>query len=170
MSHVFLIGFMGAGKSTVGPLLATRLGVPFIDLDDRIVGSEGRSIGEIFSAEGESGFRERERQALEGLASEQTSVVACGGGIVTVPQTAARLRELGTVVYLKTTVAETFARIHDRSSRPLLDTPEEAKELLEERNALYSAGADIEIDTVGTTPALLAERIADLLREKGASS
>ncbi len=90
MSHVFLIGFMGAGKSTVGPRLATRLDLPFIDLDDRIEAEQGKSIADIFDADGESHFRALEREALEALAAEPDSVVACGGGIVTVAETGAR--------------------------------------------------------------------------------
>ncbi len=169
MSHVFLIGFMGAGKSTVGPRLATRLELPFIDLDDRIVAEQGRPIADIFDADGEAHFRSLEREALEAIAGEPDSVVACGGGIVTVAETAERLRELGTVVYLRTTAAATLERIRDRSTRPLLSNPEDAKRLLAERSALYAEIADIEIDTVGQTPVLLAEHIAGLIRKRGRS-
>ncbi len=167
MSHVFLIGFMGAGKSTVGPRLAARLDLPFVDLDDRIVAEQGRSIAEIFESDGESHFRDLERGALEALSEEPDSVVACGGGIVTVPETAARMRELGTIVYLRTTLAETFARIRDRSSRPLLAEPTDAKRLLVARSAVYKKLADIEVDTVGRTPVFLAEHIAGLIRKRG---
>ena len=73
MSHVFLIGFMGAGKSTVGPRLATRLELPFIDLDDRIVAEQGRPIAEIFDADGEAHFRSLERKAIEAIAGEPDS-------------------------------------------------------------------------------------------------
>jgi 3-dehydroquinate synthase len=169
MSHVFLIGFMGAGKSTVGPRLAARLEMPFIDLDDRIVAQQGRPIADIFDTEGEARFRELEREALESLAEEPDSVVACGGGIVTVAETGARLRELGTVVYLRTTVAATMERIRDRSTRPLLSDPEGATRLLAERTAHYAEFADIEVDTVGQTPVSLAEQIAGLVRKRGRS-
>jgi 3-dehydroquinate synthase len=170
MSHVFLIGFMGAGKSTVGPLLAGQLGLPFIDLDERIVAEQGRSISEMFDDDGEEYFRALERESLETLAESPPAVVACGGGIVTVPSTAARLRALGTVVYLRTTADETFARVGDLSTRPLLSGPEAAQEaarLLESRDPLYSAAADVEIDTIGETPSVIAERIAEILGQRG---
>jgi 3-dehydroquinate synthase len=168
MNHVFLIGFMGAGKSTVGPKLGKLLDLPFVDLDDRIASEQGRSIPDIFAEDGETHFRVLEREALETLSQEPAAVVACGGGIVTVPHTVRRLRQLGTVVYLRTTVAETLARISDRSSRPLISGPdaeERAAELLETRSPLYSAAASIEVDTIGRTPSVLAEQIAGLVRE-----
>jgi shikimate kinase len=172
MNHVLLIGFMGAGKSTVGPRLAVQLGVPFIDLDDRIVAEQGLQIARIFSDQGEARFREIEHDALASLSGEGRSVVACGGGIVTLPESRALLRGLGTVVYLRTTAAEALARIRDTSSRPLLDGPHaqrNAADLLSTRSALYAETADIEIDTVGQTPVFLAEQIAGLVSEREAA-
>jgi len=171
MSHVFLIGFMGAGKSTVGQRVAVLVSLPFIDLDHAIVVEQGRSIAEIFAEQGEARFRELERDALASLADAPFAVVACGGGVVTTAESRSVLRELGTVVYLRTTVAETFARISDRSSRPLLvgpDAEHNAVALLEARSVLYEEIADIEIDTVGRSPAALAEEIAGLLDERKA--
>ena len=166
MSHVFLVGFMGAGKSTVGPLLADELGLPFVDLDDVITARDGRAVAEIFEADGEETFRALESSALDALESEPRSVVACGGGIVTIPENRDRLHELGTVIYLSTTAAETLARVRDRSSRPLLsgDDPEEAaSRLLEAREELYREAADVEIDTVGRTPAEIAREALEAL-------
>ena len=172
MSHIFIIGFMGAGKSTVGPLLGRRLNLPFVDLDDRIASEQGRSIAEVFEAEGETAFRALESAALKALAAEAPSVVACGGGIVTRAENRALMRELGTVVYLRTTAAETLARVGNRSSRPLLagDEPEEvAARLLDERSGLYKQTADIDIDTVGITPQEVASRIEDKLISENAT-
>jgi shikimate kinase len=167
MSHIFLIGFMGAGKSTVGPLLAKRLGLEFIDLDDMIVNAcNGASIARIFEDFGEAEFRRLERCALTVCTGHPPSVVACGGGIVTDSDSRAYMRELGTVVYLRTTVAETLERIPDRSSRPLLTGPDaehDAQALLEARSALYEDAADIEVDTVGRTPEAIASEIAQLV-------
>lgn len=170
MKHVFLIGFMGAGKTTVGRKLAARLGRPFLDLDDAITSVQGRSVAEIFAAEGESCFRDLELEALEALRGIEASVVACGGGVVTTEGARTLLRELGTVVYLQTTAAETIARIQDTSSRPLLarpDAAEEAERLLGERRSLYEAVAQIQVDTVGATPSAIAEKIAASLEEAG---
>ncbi len=159
MSHVFLIGFMGAGKSTVGPLVADVLDRPFVDLDERIAREQGRSIADIFEADGEQHFRHLEREAVEALVAEPDAVVACGGGIVTVADTAARLRVLGTVVYLETTVDEALARIGDISSRPLLADAGAAARLLESRREAYEAAADVTVDTVGLEPAAIADEI-----------
>jgi len=166
MSHIFLIGFMGAGKSTVGPHLSRLLGRPFVDLDDIIAAQQQRSIAQIFEDDGEDAFRGLETAALETLAEAAPSIVACGGGIVVSQASRARMRELGTVVYLRTTVAETFARISDRTSRPLLageDAAETAAALLGERSELYERTADLDIDTVGRKPADIARDIADRL-------
>jgi shikimate kinase len=171
MSHVFLIGFMGAGKSTVGVRLASQLGLPFVDLDQRIALEQGRKVADIFATDGEPRFRELERAALESLAPAPTTVVACGGGIVTVPETGARMRELGIVVYLRTTAAESLARIRDRSSRPLLSgahPAHAAEQLLQSRLSSYESFADIEIDTVGSTPSALAGQLAGLLSNREA--
>jgi len=166
MNDVFLVGFMGSGKSTVGPLLAERLHMPFVDLDARIVAEQGRPIADLFAEGGESYFRGLEHDALASLTATEPAVIACGGGIVTREDSRELLGRLGTVVYLRTTAAETLSRISDRSSRPLLSGPnaaEDARDLLEARSALYEAVADIEIDTVGARPLRLAERIAAMI-------
>ncbi|NTU71093.1 MAG: 3-dehydroquinate synthase [Coriobacteriia bacterium] len=152
MSHVFLIGFMGAGKSTVGPLVAERLGRPFIDLDEVVAGQQGREIVEIFEGDGEAAFRAFELEALGSIADRCDSVVACGGGLVTMPTSVTRMRKLGTVVHLVTTADEALKRIADPSTRPLLagENPElAARSLLDSRRELYAAAADYEVDTVG---------------------
>lgn len=162
MSHVLIIGFMGAGKSTTGRLLAQQLGLPFVDLDQRIEATAGRSVGAVF-AEGEDVFRALESQVLESLVTEEDSVVACGGGVITRDSNIATLKRLGTVVYLKVSADEAIARIGDTSSRPLLagpDTATAASVLLRGRESLYSAAADIIVDTAGLQPAQVARRIA----------
>ena len=171
MSHVFLIGFMGAGKSSVGRRVATLIERPFVDLDKVVVEAAGQSIPEIFAASGEDGFRALESEALRAVAAREDSVVACGGGIVTRPENVAVLAT-GTVVYLQTTAEEAVLRIGDRSSRPLLggvDPAGEASRLLEERSALYEQAADIRMDTVGRTQSAIAASIVAVLAERGVS-
>ncbi len=164
MSHLFLIGFMGAGKSTVGQILADRLGLPFVDLDSRIEAHAGRSVVEIFDAEGEQGFRLRESEALAGLAEASSSVVACGGGVVLADENRRLLQEMGRVIYLAVSSGEALARIGDTTGRPLLergDASAMAATLLRAREVLYRTVADVTIDTGGLSP----EAVADVVYE-----
>lgn len=160
MNHLFLVGFMGAGKSTVAQLISERLGRPFVDLDQIIEVEAGRSVREIFETEGESEFRDRESRALASLAESPPSVVACGGGIVLRDQNRAALTEMGCVVYLRVSAGETLARVGADETRPLLSGPGgelAATRLLEARESLYVAVADDVVDTVGRSP----EQVAD---------
>jgi len=159
MRHVFLIGFMGAGKSTVARIVAARLDRPCVDLDDRIEVAAGRSIHEIFAEQGEPAFRELESAALATLASEPPSVVACGGGVVLSDENRALLGRMGFVVYLHVSAGETLARIGNDETRPLLSGPGgalAATSLLEARESLYAAVADATVETVGRS----AEQVA----------
>ncbi len=163
--HVFLVGFMGAGKSTVGRMLADLLKRPFVDLDARVEEQTGRSVAEVFVEAGEEAFRAIESETLALLRGAEPSVVACGGGIVLLPENRHVLRELGTVVYLKVTAGEALARIGDVEGRPLLATgdPSAATTLLTAREGLYRAVADLAFDTAGQDPGAIAARIADEL-------
>lgn len=168
MSHVLLIGFMGSGKSTVGRLLAKRLALPFVDLDKRIEQDSGVTVSELFAAEGEQAFRERERSALEALESEPDSVVACGGGVVVVDANRATLRTLGTVIYLRVSAGEALARIGDTTTRPLLAGPGAgiaATALMQARESLYVAAADIVIDTESKDKAAVVDEVLAALDE-----
>jgi shikimate kinase len=159
--RVFLVGFMGAGKSTVGRLLARRLGTDFIDLDEEIERRAGMSISEVFATRGEQGFRGLEAETLAEVADGPAAIVACGGGCVARDESRALLANAGTaVVYLEVTAEEALARVGDTSDRPLLavgDAPEAARTLLAARKALYGAVADVVVDTAGLT----AEQVAD---------
>jgi shikimate kinase len=162
MGGVYLIGFMGAGKTTVGRLLAERLSRPFADLDDEIVAQQGASVSDIFATRGETGFRDAERAALARLAATD-AVVACGGGVVTDDGSRAVLARAGTVVYLRVSADEALARVgSDTSERPLLRDadPAAAASLLASREALYAAAADLSIDTAGLSPDAVADEIA----------
>lgn len=160
MNQVLLIGFMGAGKSTVAQIVGERLGLPVVDLDSIIESSEGRSIADIFDREGEAAFRALESRALASLEGAPRSVVACGGGVVLADENRAVMSRLGTVVYLVVSAGETIARVGSDPARPLLQRGAlSASQLLASRESLYSAAADVSIDTVGRT----AEEVADLV-------
>lgn len=123
--RVYLTGFMGCGKSTVGPILANVLGVPFLDLDAEVARVAGRPIVEIFDAEGEAAFRARERCALEATAAHADLVVATGGGALVQPGSMAWAQAHGTVVYLRVPTEALAGRLaHARVVRPLMLGPE----------------------------------------------
>ncbi len=168
MNHILLIGFMGAGKTTVGRIVAEEIGRPCIDLDDLIVSRDGRPIARIFDESGEQAFRKLESEALASLNDEPPSVVACGGGVVLSDSNRTALTTLGTVVYLSVSVGETMARVGTDPSRPLLACGAlQAGRLLASRESLYAAVADICIDTVGRTPVEVAESVVSELRGRG---
>lgn len=161
VSHIFLTGFMGAGKSTVGRLLAQRLDRPLVDLDAEIERREGASTPEIFRTRGEDGFREAEHRALDALAESPAAVVATGGGVVLREDNQVLLRRLGTVVYLAVTPDEAIARLGAAGDRPLLAGGglDAARRILGARLSLYSLTADHVVNTTGQSPAGVAETI-----------
>ena len=119
--HIFLIGFMGSGKSTVGILLAERLNLPFLDSDKEIEKKAGKSINEIFSQEGEATFREMEMDFLQELKSIEASVIAVGGGLPASENALPLMREMGLVIYLNTSLLTLLKRLRgEKEQRPLL--------------------------------------------------
>lgn len=165
MSHILLIGFMGAGKSRVAAALAKRLGFAFVDLDREIERLAGKTIPEIFTRDGEEGFREVEHAALESLADAPDSVVACGGGIVLRDESRSLLRRLGRVVYLAVSAEEALARIGDTTGRPLLagDAASLAPKILDARLALYRSVAEITVDTNGRSVDEVLAEVTEIL-------
>jgi shikimate kinase len=158
---VVLVGPMGAGKSTVGALLAQRTGVRLRDTDDDIVASTGREIGEIFVDDGEPRFRELERSAVRTALGEHTGVLALGGGAVLSPETRDLLQG-HTVVFLDVGLADAVRRVGLGTSRPLLlgNVRGRLKGLLDERHHLYREVATVTVDTSGRTPEDVVDEIA----------
>jgi shikimate kinase len=148
--NVILVGFMGAGKSSVGRLLARRLGRCFVETDDMIVARDGRSIPEIFRQDGEDAFRRLEGEALEGLRLKSGEVIATGGGLPCREGRMEALRQLGTVVWLRGRLADLAARAARSGARPMLSgrTPEELEALYRAREPYY-ARAHLTVDTAG---------------------
>lgn len=148
--NIFLVGMMGAGKTTVGKLLAQQLGKTFLDSDEEIQQRTGVTIPHIFDVEGEAGFRLRETGAIQDLVLRDDIVLATGGGAVLNEQNRVALRENGIVVYLKSSVADLWQRTRHDRSRPLLQTADpraKLKELYEQRNPLYLEVADLVMPT-----------------------
>ncbi len=148
--NIFLIGMMGAGKTTVGKLLAKRQGKTFIDSDEVIQQRTGVSISHIFDVEGEAGFRQRESGIIQELVHGHNIILATGGGAILKQQNREALRGHGVVVYLKSTVNDLWLRTRHDRSRPLLQTAnpkEKLKELYEQRDPLYLETADLVIPT-----------------------
>lgn len=166
--HVFLIGFMGSGKTTVARIVASAIGRPCVDLDEEIERALGMSVADAFVRLGEPGFRAAEHDALAALATAEPGVVACGGGVVIDPRNRALLHELGLVVYLEVSAAEALARIGDTASRPLLAGSSgalAATTLLSARESLYAATADVRVDTSGSTPEEVAAVVTHAIQE-----
>ena len=150
MRNVVLVGPMGAGKSTIGRLVAEELGYRFLDCDNLIEERSGASISWIFDVEGEAGFRARETALIRDLVSESGVVLATGGGAVLSPENRRMLASIGTVVYLDTPVREQLARTRRDRKRPLLQNGNREqilKDLFAHRDPLYREIADIVIRT-----------------------
>jgi shikimate kinase/3-dehydroquinate synthase len=168
VNDVVLVGFMGSGKSTVGPHLAQRLERPFVDLDDVIEADAGRSVAEIFSSEGEAGFRERESRCLQRVLEGASSVVAVGGGAPMRDENWARIRSGNTVVALMAEPGELARRLNGSSDRPLLQpgAPSVIASLLPSRLSRYM-DADVVVKTDGIDPVKVAEQVHDRLSGGG---
>jgi shikimate kinase len=146
---VYLVGMPGSGKSTVGPVLADRLGVPFVELDARIERAAGKSVAQIFSDEGEARFREMEAAALMEAATEDPSVVSCGGGVVLEPANRVTLRATGVVVFLSVPVDVLRSRVMPSADRPLIHEQHDLDRLIDQREPLYREFAAHVVDGTG---------------------
>lgn len=169
MKNVVLIGFMGTGKSSIGRLLAARLGCAFHDLDRKIEEHCGMSIPAMFKEHGESYFRAREKEAVRAAAARMNLVIATGGGTVKDAENMTLLRQNGILVALTADVDTILQRTSARGTRPVLDSADAGDrrtavaQLLDARHHFYEA-ADITVDTSGRSPLEVAEYILHALR------
>jgi shikimate kinase len=165
--NIFLIGPMGAGKSTIGREIADRLHLEFFDSDQEIERRTGADIAWVFDLEGEEGFRRREETVIEDLSEKQGIVLATGGGSVISTNVRNHLSARGIVVYLETTIDKQVARTQRDRRRPLLQTSEEPRTVLEnlavERNPLYEEIADIIVQTDDQSAKVVAHKIIERL-------
>jgi shikimate kinase len=162
--NIFLVGPMGAGKSTIGRHLADQLHLEFYDSDQEIERRTGADIAWVFDIEGEEGFRNREEKVISDLTEKQGIVLATGGGSIISKGVRNRLSARGIVVYLQTTIDKQVARTQRDKKRPLLqkEDPEEVlKNLAESRNPLYEEVADYVVDTDDQSARAVANQIIE---------
>lgn len=163
--NIFLVGSMGAGKSTIGKQLAKTLRKEFLDSDNEIEKRTGVDVAYIFDVEGEDGFRKRERLVIEELTEERDVVLATGGGVILDADNRARLVSRGFVVYLFAPIDLLVERTSRDRNRPLLsdgNPRDRLKELIEERDPLYRQVADLVMETDERSTRLV---VKDLLRQ-----
>ena len=169
-NNIFLLGFMGAGKSAVGKALAAKLNRRFIDTDDLIESKFGKSINSIFEDDGEEFFRDLESSALEESVMQTDAVISCGGGIILLEKNRETIRKSGTSLFLNASPDLLLSRLKNQKERPLIngyrgeEKLEKIKELLSERLPLYLK-ADFKFDSGGKSPESLAEEIILKLEE-----
>lgn len=161
---IFLIGMMGAGKSTIGRLLARRCGFEFIDCDRELETRSGVSIATIFELEGEESFRRREVALIDELTQRPRTVLATGGGAILSAENRSHLRNRGLVIYLRASVDEILRRTQKDRARPLLQTPDRRlriAHLLAEREALYEETAHVTVQSSAGNPNRLVGRLLE---------
>jgi shikimate kinase len=168
IQNLFLIGPMGAGKTTVGRQLAESYHKDFADSDHEIQHRTGVDIPTIFEFEGESGFRQREGAVIDDLTSRQGVVLATGGGVIMGKQNRKLLTARGVVIYLHCSVQQQYERTHRDKNRPLLSTADpmnKLSELMAERDPLYREIADIIVSTEGRNTQSVVQDIRRLLEK-----
>jgi len=172
--NIFLVGLMGAGKTSVGKLLARRLGKAFYDCDHEIERATGVKVAVIFEIEGEAGFRAQETKTLAELVERRDIVLATGGGAVLSADNRKLLADNGVVVYLRANPSDLWGRTRHDRNRPLLNTADplvRIRQLFDERDPLYRSSADIIIDTGEQSLGSLAHKLEhQLLRHQSGPS
>lgn len=169
MNNIYFIGLMGAGKTTIGRLLAKQTGREFYDSDHEIERKTGVKIPLIFELEGESGFRKRETMAIDELSQLDNVIVATGGGAVLLQENRDYLKNTGKVIYLRAKVNDLYQRTRNDKSRPLLqgaNPKQKLEQLYVARDPIYSALADYIVDTGAQSANEITSRIEQLLLQQ----
>ncbi len=168
MNNIYFIGLMGAGKTTIGRLLAKQLGLNFYDSDCEIERKTGVKIPLIFELEGEEGFRKREAAIIEELSQLHPIVMATGGGAVLLPENRHFLKKNGKVIYLRANVHDLWQRTRNDKTRPLLqggNLRQKLEQLHQERDPIYTKLADFIVDTGVQSAAEITNEIEQLLNQ-----
>jgi shikimate kinase len=163
MGHIWLIGMMGSGKTSVGRRVADRLDLVFIDSDDAVVSFSGRSIESLFS-EGEAVFRAAEHDVIAGIASSGDHIIATGGGAVLDKANVVAMRASGTTILLDADPLTLTDRLAGTEHRPLLSTGGEIATIARDRAAVYRASADVVINTVDRSIGEVADEVVECVR------
>lgn len=164
--HIFLIGFMGVGKTSVSKALSRKLSVKEIDTDALIVEQEGMSIARIFEERGEEAFRQTETELLDQVAELSPCIVSCGGGMALRSENVEKMKRQGKIILLSAVPETIYEHVKDSTHRPLLNgnmNVEYIAQLLAARMPGYRAAADIEVRTDELSPRQVAEKIIELI-------
>lgn len=165
--HIFFVGFLGAGKSTLARNLGSMFHRSFVDTDRLVERSLGKSVAQAFAQDGEEAFREAETRELARLAGRKSLLVSCGGGIVEREENIRLMREMGVVVFLDGDLEDSLRQIRCPERRPDLGSAEHAAEVYRHRRPLYERAADLRIDIRNKTFEQVASESGQLLWEKG---
>jgi shikimate kinase len=167
LNNIFFVGLMGAGKTTIGRLIAKQLGMVFYDSDHEVERKTGVKIPLIFELEGEAGFRKRETSTIEELSQLKNIVMATGGGAVLLPENRELLKNNGIIIYLRGNVHDLWLRTRNDKTRPLLqggNIKQKLERLYIERDPIYTALADLIVDTGAQSAAEITNHIEQLLQ------
>ncbi len=170
MKNIFLIGYMGTGKSSVAAHMAKAYGMEVVEMDEMIVCREGMSISDIFAKHGEEYFRDAETKLLKEICLQDNKVVSCGGGVVLRKQNAEEMRKGGMIVLLSAKAETILERVKDDDNRPLLagnKTIAFISEMMEKRREKYEGAADIIIQTDNKSVVDICEEIIERIKMMG---
>lgn len=166
--HIYLVGFMGCGKSTVARELSKELGITYIDTDNQIVEEQNMPVSEIFDTYGEEYFRKLETELLERLSDAKPLIIACGGGMATRDCNIELMKDSGLVVMLSAKPETIYERVRFNRNRPLLNgnmNVEYISSLMEKRLLFYNKAADVVVETDERTPEDIVKKIVEIFEE-----
>ena len=169
MKNIFLIGFMGCGKSTIASCLSEKYGMAVVEMDEELVLREGMSIPNIFEKYGETYFRDAETKLVLELQDRERQVVSCGGGVVLREENIASMKKSGTIVFLTAKAETILSRVKDDDNRPLLQGKKDVvsiQEMLNQRRPKYEKAADILIATDGRDTEEICKEILEKIGEE----